>query len=83
MDIIKEKVNEIVEKIKNDKDIAKKFRNDPVTTVEGLIGIDLPNDQIEKIIDGIKARIALDKIDLDNIDLGKTADVLGGLFGKK
>lgn len=83
MDIIKEKINEIVEKIKNDKDIAKKFRNDPVTTVEGLIGIDLPNDQIEKIIDGIKAKIALDKIDLDNIDLGKTADVFGGLFGKK
>ncbi len=83
MDIIKEKINEIVEKIKNDKDIAKKFRNDPVTTVEGLIGIDLPNDQVEKIIDGIKAKIALDKIDLDNINLGKAADVLGGLFGKK
>lgn len=83
MDIIKEKIDEIVEKIKNDKDIAKKFRNDPVTTVEGLIGIDLPNDQIEKIIDGIKAKIALDKIDLDNINLGKAADVFGGLFGKK
>ena len=78
MDIIKEKINEIVEKIKNDKDIAAKFKNDPVTTVETLIGIDLPNDQVEKIIDGIKAKIALDKI-----DLGKAADVFGGLFGKK
>ena len=83
MDIIKEKINEIVEKIKTDKDIAKKFKADPITTVEGLIGIDLPNDQIEKIVDGIKAKIALDKIDLDNIDLGKTADLLGGIFGKK
>jgi len=83
MDIIKEKINEIVEKIKNDKDIAAKFKKDPVTTVEGLIGIDLPNDQIEKIIEGIKAKIALDKIDLDNIDLGKVAGALGGLFGKK
>ena len=78
MDIIKEKIDEIVEKIKNDKDIAKKFRNDPVTTVEGLIGIDLPNDQIEKIVDGIKAKVALDKIDMD-----KVGDMLGGLFGKK
>ena len=83
MDIIKEKINEIVEKIKNDKDIAAKFKKDPVTTVEGLIGIDLPNDQIEKIIEGIKAKIALDKIDLDNIDLGKVAGALGGFFGKK
>ena len=70
--------NEIVEKIKNDKDIAAKFKKDPITTVEGLIGIDLPNDQIEKIVDGIKAKIALDKIDMD-----KVGDVFGGLFGKK
>lgn len=83
MDIIKEKINEIVEKIKNDKEIAAKFQKDPITTVEGLIGIDLPNDQIEKIIDGIKAKTALEKIDLDKIDLGKAAGVLGGLFGKK
>ena len=31
MDIIKEKINEIVEKIKNDKNIAAKFQKDPVT----------------------------------------------------
>ena len=78
MDIIKEKIDEIVEKIKNDKDIAAKFQKDPIATVEGLIEIDLPNDQIEKIVEGIKAKIALDKIDVD-----KVADVLGGLFGKK
>lgn len=83
MDIIKEKINEIMEKIKNDKNIAAKFKKDPISTVEELIGIDLPNDQIEKIVDGIKAKIALDKIDLDNIDLNKVAGVLGGLFGKK
>ena len=83
MDIIKEKINEIVEKIKNDKDIAAKFKKDPITTVEGLIGIDLPNDQVQKIVDGIKAKIALDKIDLDKIDLDKVGNVLGGLFGKK
>ena len=78
MDIIKEKINEIVEKIKNDKDIAAKFQKDPITTVEGLIGIDLPNDQVEKIIAGIKAKIALDKVDME-----KVGNLLGGLFGKK
>ena len=78
MDIIKEKINEIVEKIKKDKDIAAKFQKDPISTVEGLLGIDLPNDQVQKIVDGIKAKIALDKIDVD-----KVAGVLGGLFGKK
>lgn len=76
MDIIKEKIEEIVEKIKNDKDIAKKFQKDPVSTIEGLIGIDLPNDQVEKIVDAVKAKIDLDKI-------GDVLGGLGGLFGKK
>ena len=70
---IKAKINELVEKIKSDKTLGAKFAKDPIGTVEGLIGIDLPNDQVQKIVDGIKA-----KINLDNIS-GK----LGGLFGKK
>ena len=82
-EIITEKIDKIIEKIKNDKNTAAKFKKDPVSTVEELIGIDLPNDQIEKVVDGIKAKIALDKIDLDNIDLEKVGSVLGGLFGKK
>lgn len=76
MDFIKEKVEEIVEKIKNDKDIAAKFQKDPVTTIEGLIGVDLPNDQVEMIIDAVKAKIDIDK-------LGSMLGGLGGLFGKK
>lgn len=69
---IKEKIEELVEKIKSDKNLMKKFQNDPISTVEELIGIDLPNDKVEAIVDGIKAKIDLDKI----------GDVLGGLFGK-
>ena len=86
MDIIKEKINEIIEKIKNDKNIAAKFQKDPVSTVEELLEINLPNDQVEKIVEGIKAKIALDKIDLEKIDVekvGKVIEGLGGLFGKK
>ncbi len=72
---IKAKITELVDKIKNDPALAEKFKNDPVATVEGLIGVDLPNDQVEKIVDGIKAKISLDK-------LGGLGDKLGGLFGK-
>lgn len=72
---IKKKIEELVEKIKSDKDIAEKFRKEPVKTVEGLLGIDLPDDQIEKIVEGIKAKISLDK-------LGDLGSKLGGLFGK-
>ena len=70
---IKAKIEELVQKIKSDKDLLSKFQKDPITTVEGLLGIDLPNDQVEKIADGIKAKISMDKI----------GGALGGLFGKK
>ena len=72
---IKAKVDEIVEKIKSDKQIAAKFQADPVSTVESLIGIDLPNDQIESVVEMIKAKVNLDKV-------GDALGGLKGLFGK-
>lgn len=66
---IKAKIEEIVEKIKSDKDILAKFQKDPISVVEELLGVDLPNDQLEALVEGVKAKIKIDKID----------DVLGGL----
>ncbi len=76
MDIIKKKVEEIVNKIKSDKDIAAKFQAEPVKTIEGLIGMDLPDAQVEKIIEAVKAKINIDKV-------GDLLGGIGGLFGKK
>lgn len=69
---IKKKIEELVGKIKSDKNLMAKFQKDPIATVEGLLGVDLPNDQIEKLVDGIKAKISLDKL----------GSGLGKLFGK-
>ena len=72
---IQEKIDALVEKGKSDKNIAAKFQKDPIATVEELLGIDLPNDQIEKVVDMIKAKINVEKI----------SGALGGigkLFGK-
>lgn len=70
---IKKKIDEIVEKVKSDKEFAAKFAKEPVKALEGVLGIDLPDDQINGLIDGVKAKISLDK----------AGDMLGGLFGKK
>ena len=59
---IQEKIDALVEKVKSDKNIAAKFQKDPIATVEELLGIDLPNDQIEKVVDMIKAKINVEKI---------------------
>ena len=72
---LKEKIDEIVEKVKSDKKIASKFQRDPVATIEELIGIDLPNDQIKAVADAVKTKIDLDKI-------GGALGGLKGLFGK-
>ena len=68
---IKAKINELVEKIKNDPSLTANFQKDPIGTVEKLIGVDLPDDQIQGIVSGIKAKIDLDKL-----------GGLGKLFGR-
>lgn len=73
---IKAKIEEIVKKLTSDKNLMKKFETNPTAVIEDLIGVDLPNDQINSIIDGVKAKISLDKI-------GDALGGLGGLFGKK
>ena len=74
--VIKKKIEELVEKIKSDKNLLAKFKSEPIKTVEELICIDLPDDQIEKLVDGIKAKISID-------DIADKLGALGGLFGKK
>ena len=68
---IKAKIEELVEKIKNDKTLLKDFQENPGKAVEKLIGIDLPEEQINVVVNGIKAKLTADK----------AADLLGGLGG--
>ena len=70
---IKAKIDEVVNKVKSDKDFAAKFQKEPIKAVEEELGVDLPDDQIKSVIDGVKAKVNLDGI----------ADKIGGLFGKK
>ena len=73
---IKAKIEEIVNKIKNDAALQERFKSNPVKAVEGLLGVDLPDDTVKQIAEGVKAKISLDK-------LGGVADGIKGLFGKK
>ena len=59
---IKEKIEDIVKKIKKDPDIKKDFEKDPVKTIEKLLDVDLPDGVVEKIIDGVKAKMTKDNI---------------------
>ena len=73
---IKKMIEEVIEKLEKNPDILKKFNDEPVACLEKLLDVDLPDDQVEKLIDGIKAKLALNKV-------GDVLGGLGGLFGKK
>ena len=57
---IKEKITELVGKISKDEELQKQFKADPVKAVESLIGVDLPDDTVSKIADGVKAKLTVD-----------------------
>ena len=69
---IKAKIDEVTEKVKSDPNFAQKFKTEPIKAVEDVLGVDLPDDMINKVIDGVKAKV----------NLGGIADKIGGLFGK-
>ncbi|MBP5493156.1 MAG: hypothetical protein J6Y08_09960 [Clostridiales bacterium] len=58
---IKAKIDEVVKKVQSDPAVAKDFEKEPVKTVEGIIGVDLPDDVVNKVVDGVKAKVTVDK----------------------
>ncbi len=77
---IKEKIEELVGKIKGDKNLLASFKKEPVATIEKLLGVDLPDEKLGALVDGIKAKLDLDEL---GDKLGGLGSKLGGLFGKK
>jgi len=61
---------EAVEKLTSDEKLMAAFKKDPVAVIEKKLGIDLPNDQINALIDAIKAKIKVDDV----------ADAIGGVL---
>ena len=59
---IKEIIENIVEEIKTNENLKEDFENEPVKLIEKVVGMDLPDELVEKVIDGVKAKIAVDKV---------------------
>ena len=70
---VKAKVEELVGKLQKDPATLKSFQDDPIKTVEKLTGVDLPDEQLQPLVAGIKAKLAAS-------DLGGKLDGLKNLF---
>lgn len=72
---IKKIIEDAVSKLKGDEALRKQFLSDPAGALKKLTGIDIPTDQIEGVVTGIKAKLTAD-------NLGDTVKGLGNLFKK-
>ena len=66
---IQRMIKELVEKITKDNKLMEAFKKNPKTAIEKLIKEKLSDDVLETIVEGVKAKISLDK----------AGDVLGSL----
>ena len=71
----KKMAEELIEKIQKNPKLLAQFKDEPVKVIEELTGLDLPDDQLEKLAQLIKAKIDMDKV-------GDLLGGLGGLFRK-
>ena len=53
-------IEEIVKKLAADKTLMARFERNPASVIEEYVGVDLPDELIEKIIDGVKASITIE-----------------------
>ena len=85
MDEIKELIEKAVKMLQEDDNLMENFKKDPIKVVEKLLNVDLPDEKLEAIVEGIKAKLAIDDIGdvADKLGLDDVLGKLGGLFGKK
>lgn len=70
---IKEQIHKVLEEVSRNPNIKEQFEKEPVKVIEKLIGVDLPDDIVMKIIDDVKAKLTMD-------DVSKVAGALKGVF---
>lgn len=66
MDNLKEKIEEIVNMVKNDPTFASRFQEEPVKTLEGILDMDLPDDEINNMVNIVKTKINLEDNEILN-----------------
>ena len=59
---LKQKIEELAQRVKNDKALQAQFMKDPIAAAEKLLGVDLPEEQIKQIAEGVRAKLSLQKL---------------------
>ena len=74
---VKLDLKDIIEKAANailkDETLKTQFKNEPIKALEKILNVNLPDELLEPVIEGIKVKITADK-------LGDAANLLKKLF---
>ena len=68
-------ITEAVKLLTENEEMLKAFNKNPAKTLESLLGINLPDEQVNAVEAGVKAKLGL-------ADVLEMAGKLKGLFGK-
>ena len=90
MDVIKKKIDEIIQKkaegvinkIKSDPQFATKFAKEPVKAVEDVLGVDLPDEQVKGLIEVVKKNVSAGDV-VNKLASGDVAGTISGIIGGK
>lgn len=66
---VKAKIEEVVNKVRNDPNFAQNFKADPMTAVKSIIGQDAPGDLVQQVVTGAQGMLAGNQ----------AGDMLGGI----
>ena len=61
---LKEVIGKIIEIIQDDDKFEAKFDANPAKAIEEVLGVDLPDEQVNMVVKAVKAK----EIQLDNLD---------------
>ena len=65
-------ISDVVAKLMKNPDLVKSFMSNPVQLLEKTFGIDLPDDQINQVIEGVKSQ-------LGDVNVSEAVGLLGKL----
>lgn len=68
-------ITEAVKLLTENEELLKAFNKNPAKALESMLGINLPDEQVNAVVAGVKAKLGLD-------DVLEMAGKLKGLFGK-
>ena len=59
---IKAQITKITETLTKDTTLYELFQKEPVKALEKITGLDLPDEIVQQLIDGVKAKLTADKL---------------------